>query len=173
MLLSSAVLLLQIAVMLGISAVCAVPMSYDTLMYVIPLAGVWRDGKSRGATCVASSCLCVLLVVCGFSLNDLCMLSYCLQVFGEITSHADVDYAAIARQACRDIGYTDEALGFDADTAEVKVLVAQQVPEIAQVMLEITGLLFSVSVQLTGSSNTDSKSKQHLIVLFWFLGLIA
>lgn len=54
-------------------------------------------------------------------------------MFGEITSHAEVDYAAIARQACRDIGYTHEELGFNADTAEVKVLVEQQVPEIAQV----------------------------------------
>eukprot|EP00878_Enallax_costatus_P016836 GHUV01017672.1.p1 GENE.GHUV01017672.1~~GHUV01017672.1.p1 ORF type:complete len:414 (+),score=80.44 GHUV01017672.1:112-1353(+) len=55
-----------------------------------------------------------------------------LLVFGEITSHADVDYAAVARQACKDIGYTDPALCFDANTAEVKVLVQQQVPEIAQ-----------------------------------------
>jgi S-adenosylmethionine synthetase len=41
--------------------------------------------------------------------------------------------AAIAQQACRDIGYTSLDLGFDADSAEVKVLVQQQVPEIAQV----------------------------------------
>lgn len=61
------------------------------------------------------------------------VLLYPHQVFGEITSHAEVDYAAVARQACREIGYTDMSLGFDANTAEVKVLVQQQVPEIAQV----------------------------------------
>lgn len=56
-------------------------------------------------------------------------------MFGEITSHADVDYDKVARQACKDIGYTDPALGFDANTAEVKVLVQQQVPEIAEVRM--------------------------------------
>eukprot|EP00877_Chromochloris_zofingiensis_P001231 jgi/Chrzof1/11108/Cz05g24030.t1_METK[v5.2] len=55
-----------------------------------------------------------------------------LLVFGEVTSHADVDYAEVARQVCRDIGYTSQDLGFDANTCEVKVLVAQQSPEIAQ-----------------------------------------
>jgi S-adenosylmethionine synthetase len=32
----------------------------------------------------------------------------CLQVFGEITSHADVDYDAVARQVCHDIGYNHD-----------------------------------------------------------------
>ncbi|KAF8073133.1 SAMS2 [Scenedesmus sp. PABB004] len=53
-----------------------------------------------------------------------------LLVFGEITSHAEVDYAAVAREAVRRIGYDREELGFNASTAEVKVLVEQQVPEI-------------------------------------------
>ncbi|WIA29561.1 hypothetical protein OEZ86_012055 [Tetradesmus obliquus] len=66
-------------------------------------------------------------VACETAVKDNFML-----VFGEITSRAEVDYAAVARQACRDIGYTSHDLGFDADSAEVKVLVQQQVPEIAQ-----------------------------------------
>lgn len=34
-----------------------------------------------------------------------------LQVFGEITSHADVDYDAVARQVCHDIGYNHDVSG--------------------------------------------------------------
>ncbi|KIZ06668.1 S-adenosylmethionine synthetase [Monoraphidium neglectum] len=55
-----------------------------------------------------------------------------LMVFGEVTTHAKVDYEAVARQAVRDAGYTSDALGFNAETAEVKVLIDQQSPEIAQ-----------------------------------------
>ena len=32
-------------------------------------------------------------------------------VFGEITTKAKVDYEAIVRQACKDIGYDDEEKG--------------------------------------------------------------
>lgn len=31
-----------------------------------------------------------------------------LQVFGEITSQAEVDYESVARQVCSDIGYTSD-----------------------------------------------------------------
>src|SRR6476661_1374356 len=34
---------------------------------------------------------------------------------GEITSNGDVDYEKIARQAIREIGYTDKAEAFNAD----------------------------------------------------------
>lgn len=34
-----------------------------------------------------------------------------MQVFGEITSHAQVDYESVARQVCRDIGYTSDVSG--------------------------------------------------------------
>lgn len=66
-------------------------------------------------------------VACETAVKDNFML-----VFGEITSHADVDYAAVARQTCHDIGYSHDDLGFNADTMEVKVMIRQQVPEIAQ-----------------------------------------
>ena len=50
---------------------------------------------------------------------------------GEITSTAKVDYAAIARQVVRDIGYNDPELGFSADTAEILVKIHAQSPDIS------------------------------------------
>ena len=38
---------------------------------------------------------------------------------GEITTSANVDYEAVAREAVRDVGYTDAAFGFDANSCEV------------------------------------------------------
>lgn len=55
-----------------------------------------------------------------------------LMVFGEVTTRAKIDYEAVARQAAHDAGYTSSALGFSYDSAEVKVLIDQQSPEIAQ-----------------------------------------
>lgn len=42
-----------------------------------------------------------------------------VMVFGEITTQAKVDYEAIVRKTCRDIGFTSEAVGLDADTCKV------------------------------------------------------
>jgi S-adenosylmethionine synthetase len=50
---------------------------------------------------------------------------------GEITSDATLDFESIARQTIIDIGYTDENIGLDGNTAEVIVRVGQQSPEIA------------------------------------------
>jgi S-adenosylmethionine synthetase len=49
---------------------------------------------------------------------------------GEITTNAKVDYEAIARQAIREIGYTDSAETFNADGVKVEVLISQQSGEI-------------------------------------------
>ena len=49
---------------------------------------------------------------------------------GEITTNAKVDYEAIARQAIREIGYTDPSEPFNADGVQVKVLISQQSGEI-------------------------------------------
>jgi S-adenosylmethionine synthetase len=49
---------------------------------------------------------------------------------GEITTNAKVDYEAIARQAIREIGYTDPAEPFNADGVKVTVLISQQSGEI-------------------------------------------
>ena len=52
-------------------------------------------------------------------------------VMGEVSTTADVDIEVIAREAIRDIGYTDREIGFDCDTCEVKVLMNKQSPDIA------------------------------------------
>ena len=50
---------------------------------------------------------------------------------GEITTSAKVDYEAAARDAVRDVGYTDTAFGFDANICEVQVRLHSQSPDIA------------------------------------------
>ena len=42
-----------------------------------------------------------------------------LHIMGEITTNAKVDYIAVARRIIRDIGYTDDALGFAADSCQI------------------------------------------------------
>ncbi len=51
---------------------------------------------------------------------------------GEITTHAHVDYANVARSTIRSIGYNDSALCFDADGCAVMVCYGKQSPDIAQ-----------------------------------------
>ena len=58
--------------------------------------------------------------------TDLIVLS------GEITANAHVDYAEIARQVCREIGYTDDDIGFNADTCRVYLALHSQSGDIAQ-----------------------------------------
>jgi len=52
-------------------------------------------------------------------------------VAGEITSSSAVDYEAVARRVCRDVGYVGTE-GFDADTCEVQIRVGNQSPDISQ-----------------------------------------
>ena len=42
-----------------------------------------------------------------------------VMVFGEITTSAKVDYEAIVRKTCRDIGFTSAEVGLDADKCKV------------------------------------------------------
>ena len=53
-----------------------------------------------------------------------------IHIFGEITSTAHVDYAEIARQVVRDIGYVKQGHGFDADTCQITVNIHEQSPDI-------------------------------------------
>src|SRR5512136_1721558 len=53
-------------------------------------------------------------------------------VGGEITSKATLDFAAIARQTIRDIGYVNDDDVFHADKVFVNVFVTKQSPDIAQ-----------------------------------------
>lgn len=51
---------------------------------------------------------------------------------GEITTSANVNYAKVAREAIRKIGYDDPNLRFDADGCSVHVCYGTQSPDIAQ-----------------------------------------
>lgn len=50
---------------------------------------------------------------------------------GEITSNAKVDFARVARDVIRDIGYTSDDIGFNADTCDVLVKLHSQSADIA------------------------------------------
>jgi len=51
---------------------------------------------------------------------------------GEITSNAKVDFEKVARQAIREIGYTDTTESFNADGVRVTQLITKQAGEIGQ-----------------------------------------
>lgn len=53
-------------------------------------------------------------------------------VAGEITSKAVVNFADVAREKIREIGYTDPELGFSADSCAVMVSIDRQSPDISQ-----------------------------------------
>ena len=60
---------------------------------------------------------------------------------GEITTFTkDVDFREVARTTIRRIGYTDPALGFDADSCVVQLAYGEQSPHIAQGVDEGSGL---------------------------------
>jgi S-adenosylmethionine synthetase len=52
-------------------------------------------------------------------------------LLGEITTNAHVDYDPLVRGVVTDIGFDDPEKGFDGNTCEVQVAVAQQSPDIA------------------------------------------
>ena len=52
-------------------------------------------------------------------------------IAGEITTKATVDFAKVAREAIREIGYTDTCYGFDADHCAVLEAIGTQSPDIA------------------------------------------
>ena len=56
--------------------------------------------------------------------------NFCL-ICGEITTRAQVDYPAVARQVIREIGYVYPECGFDADTVEIQCRVHTQSADIA------------------------------------------
>src|SRR6266436_4579435 len=66
--------------------------------------------------------------------TGLCVLA------GEITTTANVNYARVARETIRRIGYNDPELRFDADGCSVHVCYGTQSPDIAQGVDEGAGL---------------------------------
>jgi S-adenosylmethionine synthetase len=61
-------------------------------------------------------------------------------IAGEITSRTRVSYGEIARDVVREIGYTDSAMGFDANTCAILTAVERQSPDISQGVTEGQGL---------------------------------
>ena len=53
-------------------------------------------------------------------------------VAGEISSRGRIDHVAVARQAIRDIGYTDRSAAFYAEKVKILQIISQQSPDIAQ-----------------------------------------
>jgi S-adenosylmethionine synthetase len=53
-------------------------------------------------------------------------------VAGEISSRGRIDHVAVARQAIRDIGYTDRSAAFYAEKVKILQIITQQSPDIAQ-----------------------------------------
>src|SRR5215475_9078419 len=61
-------------------------------------------------------------------------------VAGEITTRAQLNYADVARDIVRDIGYTSSTLGFDAETCAVLTAIGLQSSDISQGVTEGEGL---------------------------------
>ena len=60
-------------------------------------------------------------------------------IAGEITTSARVDYPEIVRHAIREVGYTDDKWGINADTCAVMVALDRQSPDIAMGVNENKG----------------------------------
>jgi S-adenosylmethionine synthetase len=58
--------------------------------------------------------------------TDFCILA------GEITTKAQVDFEKVARKVIREVGYTHDDIGFNADTCKVELRLHSQSPDIAQ-----------------------------------------
>jgi len=62
---------------------------------------------------------------------ETCVTTDFVLIMGEVSTTAEVDYEAIARDTIRDIGYADENIGFDYRTCRVMVMLKKQSPDIA------------------------------------------
>ncbi|MCH2151827.1 MAG: methionine adenosyltransferase [Phycisphaerales bacterium] len=61
-------------------------------------------------------------------------------IAGEVTCDGYVDIPAVVRETVRTIGYTDAAMGFDADSCAVLVSLDKQSPDISQGVTEGQGM---------------------------------
>jgi S-adenosylmethionine synthetase len=61
-------------------------------------------------------------------------------IAGEITTKTWVDMPEVVRKTIREIGYTDSAMGFDADTCAVLTAIEKQSPDISQGVTQGEGL---------------------------------
>ncbi|MCE9548392.1 MAG: methionine adenosyltransferase [Planctomycetia bacterium] len=65
-------------------------------------------------------------------------------IAGEITTKAVIDYPSVVRQVIRDVGYTDDQMGINADTCAVMVSIDKQSPDIALGVDETTSASKSI-----------------------------
>ena len=62
---------------------------------------------------------------------EVCAITDFLLIMGEITTTANVDYEKIARDTIREIGYTSDEMGFNADTCQIEIRIDEQSADIA------------------------------------------
>ncbi|SPJ10270.1 S-adenosylmethionine synthetase [Plasmodium sp. DRC-Itaito] len=67
---------------------------------------------------------------------EVCAKKNYIFIFGEITTKAKVNYDKVTRDVLKHIGYDDESKGLDYKTAEIKVSIDEQSPDIAQCVHE-------------------------------------
>ena len=63
---------------------------------------------------------------------EVCVTTNYVLIFGEVSTSAVVDYERVARDVIREIGYTDESIGFDSESCRVDIRLKSQSPDIAQ-----------------------------------------
>jgi S-adenosylmethionine synthetase len=114
----------------------------DMLSYLFTSESVTMGHPDKVADCVSDAVLDAMLdqdphsrVAC-----ETLVKSDMVVVAGEVTSTAVVDIPSVVREAIKDIGYDDPAMGFHYDNCAVMVALGQQSPEISQGVTEGTGL---------------------------------
>ena len=63
---------------------------------------------------------------------ETCPKTNMVMVFGEITTKAKVDYEAVVRQTCKEIGFDAPEKGLDCQACKVLVNIEEQSPDIGQ-----------------------------------------
>lgn len=91
-----------------------------------------------------------------------------VMIFGEITTTAKVDYEKVVRDTVRNIGFTSDDVGIDADKMNVLVHIEEQSPDIGQGVhgmgtktLEETGTSVLLSAFTPAAQHRDACPLSH------------